>query len=82
MSDEKVQVKRIFCALVGAGMCSVTLADKLLANRILSQDEFVIFDRNADFGGVWESNKYPGAACDIPSHAYVVRSFLNPGKVP
>jgi cation diffusion facilitator CzcD-associated flavoprotein CzcO len=82
MGSGKVEVKRIFCAIVGAGMCGVTLADKLLSTGTLKQDEFVIFDRNMDFGGVWESNKYPGAACDIPSHAYVVRAFLNPGTMP
>jgi hypothetical protein len=80
MSDKQVESKRIFCAIVGAGMCGVTLADRLLATGALRHEELIVFDRSADFGGVWESNKYPGAACDIPSHAYVVRAFLNPGK--
>lgn len=80
MKSSEPEVKRIFCAIVGAGMCGVSLGYSLVHTKTLKHDEFVIFDKNADFGGVWERNKYPGAACDIPSHAYVMRCFLNPGQ--
>lgn len=72
--------KRIFCVIVGAGMCGVALGDRLIQTGTLRHNEFIIIDKNSDFGGVWKMNKYPGAACDIPSHAYVMRCFLNPGR--
>lgn len=62
-------------------MCGISLGDRLLATGTLKQDEFVIFDKNNDFGGVWETNRYPGAACDIPSHAYVMKTCLNAGTI-
>jgi len=80
--DNKDNVKRIFCVIVGAGMCGISLGDRLLETGTLKRDEFVIFDRNNDFGGVWESNRYPGVACDIPSHAYVMKTCLNSGSWP
>ncbi|CAG9975613.1 unnamed protein product [Clonostachys byssicola] len=78
MNSEQLAERRIFCAIVGAGLTGIALADKLLGTGTLKRDELVIIDRSEDFGGVWLSNKYPGVACDIPSHAYVMRSFLNP----
>ncbi|KAH8112943.1 FAD/NAD-binding domain-containing protein [Phellopilus nigrolimitatus] len=32
--------------------------------------EFTIYDKNAGVGGTWFSNRYPGVACDLPSHCY------------
>lgn len=80
METPEPEVRRIFCAAVGAGMCGVSLGTQLLKTKTLSHDELRIFDRNNDFGGVWKSNTYPGVACDIPSHAYAMRMFLNAGK--
>ncbi|VUC36292.1 unnamed protein product [Clonostachys rosea] len=77
MDSEKIATKRIFCVIVGAGMCGVSLGDELLRSGTLNRNEFIILDRNNDFGGVWESNRYPGVACDIPSHAYVMKTYLN-----
>ncbi|KAI8713970.1 hypothetical protein NCS52_01116100 [Fusarium sp. LHS14.1] len=33
---------------------------------------------NADVGGTWFENTYPGAACDIPSHSYIFPFEGNP----
>ncbi len=33
-------------------------------------DDFVIVEKQEGPGGVWEANRYPGAACDVPSHLY------------
>ncbi|KKK22065.1 hypothetical protein ARAM_002401 [Aspergillus rambellii] len=73
-----METKYIFCAIVGGGMSGVSLAQAFLRKSVLKRDEFIILDKNADYGGVWESNTYPGVACDIPSHAYVMRYSLNP----
>ncbi|KAK1975923.1 cyclohexanone monooxygenase [Colletotrichum cereale] len=40
--------------------------------------EHVIYDKNEDLGGVWFENRYPGCACDVPSHAYTLPFALNP----
>lgn len=29
-----------------------------------------IYEKNPDIGGTWYENRYPGCACDIPSHNY------------
>ncbi|NHZ41460.1 flavin-containing monooxygenase [Massilia aquatica] len=33
-------------------------------------DNFVILEKDKDFGGTWWVNTYPGCAVDIPSHLY------------
>ena len=38
--------------------------------------EHVIFEKNEDIGGTWLENRYPGAACDVPSHAYTFNFAL------
>lgn len=37
-----------------------------------------MYDKEADLGGTWYLNRYPGAGCDIPSHAYSYPFALNP----
>lgn len=76
-----MEKQEIFCLIVGAGMCGVSLGQQLVRTGTLKHEEFCILDRNQDYGGVWEGNKYPGVACDIPSHAYVMRYMLNPSKI-
>ena len=41
-------------------------------------DDFVIFERDADVGGTWWANTYPGCQCDIPSHLYSFSFAPNP----
>ncbi|PYH95472.1 dimethylaniline monooxygenase [Aspergillus ellipticus CBS 707.79] len=40
--------------------------------------EIVCYDRNADIGGTWYENRYPGCACDVPSVAYSFPWRANP----
>ena len=44
----------------------------------LTNVEHVIYEKNHDIGGTWLENRYPGCACDIPSHAYTYPFALNP----
>jgi cation diffusion facilitator CzcD-associated flavoprotein CzcO len=37
-----------------------------------------LFSRDADLGGTWATNTYPGAACDIPSALYSFSFAPNP----
>jgi cation diffusion facilitator CzcD-associated flavoprotein CzcO len=54
-------------AIIGAGFAGVGTAIQLKKAGI---DSFTIFERAGDVGGTWRDNTYPGAACDVPSHAY------------
>ena len=40
--------------------------------------DFVILEKNDGLGGTWRDNKYPGCACDVPSHMYSYSFELNP----
>ncbi len=54
-------------AIIGAGFSGIGTAIKLKQAGI---ESFTIFERAGDVGGTWRDNTYPGAACDVPSHAY------------
>lgn len=54
-------------AIIGAGFSGIGTAIELKKAGI---DSFTIFERAGDVGGTWRDNTYPGAACDVPSHAY------------
>jgi cation diffusion facilitator CzcD-associated flavoprotein CzcO len=40
--------------------------------------DVTVFERAERIGGVWHHNRYPGAACDIPSHLYEFSFQPNP----
>ena len=52
--------------IIGAGISGLCAAIELAKANI----PYVIVERRADLGGVWFDNRYPGAACDVPSHLY------------
>ena len=54
-------------AIVGAGFGGLGMAIRLKQSGI---EDFVVFERDADVGGTWWANTYPGCQCDIPSHLY------------
>ncbi len=53
--------------VVGAGFAGLGLAIRL---RKAGIDDYLILEKAADVGGCWRENRYPGAACDVPSHLY------------
>jgi cation diffusion facilitator CzcD-associated flavoprotein CzcO len=53
--------------IVGAGFSGIATA---IALRKAGFEDFTIFERADDLGGVWHQNTYPGAACDVPSALY------------
>lgn len=63
-------------AILGAGFAGIGTAIRLLKAGIRS---FTIFERADEIGGTWRDNTYPGAACDVPSHAYSLSFEQNPG---
>lgn len=63
-------------AIIGAGFAGIGSAIRLLQAGIGS---FTIFERAGEIGGTWRDNTYPGAACDVPSHAYSLSFEPHPG---
>ncbi|KAK5750820.1 hypothetical protein LTS12_019108 [Elasticomyces elasticus] len=61
---------------VGCGRSTVESAYYL--QKHIQNYELVAYDKNPDIGGTWLENKYPGVACDIPSHAYAYAFAPNP----
>ncbi len=61
---------------IGAGVTGILMAYRI--QKDCPNVEHVIYEKNEDIGGTWLENRYPGAACDIPSHAYTYQFALNP----
>ncbi len=54
-------------AIIGAGFAGIGLGIRLARRR---RESFVILERAHGVGGTWRDNRYPGVACDVPSHLY------------
>jgi cation diffusion facilitator CzcD-associated flavoprotein CzcO len=54
-------------AVVGAGFAGIGLGIRLARRR---RESFVLLERAHGVGGTWRDNRYPGVACDVPSHLY------------
>lgn len=52
--------------VIGAGLTGVAAAIKL---REAGYD-YIVIEKNADVGGTWFENRYPGVGVDTPSHFY------------
>lgn len=52
--------------IIGAGISGLCAAVQLQRAGI----PYTIVERRDSLGGVWLENRYPGAACDVPSHLY------------
>lgn len=61
---------------VGAGVSGILMTYRLQTD--CSNVEHVVYENNDDIGGTWLESRYPGCACDVPSHAYAYRFALNP----
>ena len=60
--------------VIGAGFSGLCAAIKLAEAGI----PHVVLEKDADVGGTWYENTYPGCACDIPAHLYSFSFELNP----
>ncbi len=59
--------------VIGAGLSGIAAGVKLAEAGY----DFRIYDKNAEVGGVWWQNTYPGVAVDTPSHFYSFSFLLN-----
>jgi cation diffusion facilitator CzcD-associated flavoprotein CzcO len=60
---------------VGSGFGGLGMAIRLKQEGM---EDFVIFERAQEVGGVWRDNSYPGCACDVQSHLYSFSFAPNP----
>lgn len=63
-------------AIIGAGFSGLCMAIKL---KEAGRANFRVFEKASDLGGTWFLNRYPGCACDVPSHLYSFSFDQNPG---
>ena len=54
-------------AIIGAGPGGINMGIRLKQSGF---EDFVILEKAGGIGGTWFHNRYPGCACDIPSHLY------------
>ena len=52
--------------IVGAGVCAIALGVNLGRLGI----PYTIVEKNAELGGTWYVNRYPGCGVDTPNHSY------------
>ncbi|KAL1654278.1 hypothetical protein SLS61_003283 [Didymella pomorum] len=62
--------------VIGAGFSGLYLSIRI--PEWLRNVDLVTYEQNAGVGGTWFMNRYPGCACDIPSHSYVYTFEPNP----
>ncbi|KAF5267419.1 hypothetical protein FOXYS1_1709, partial [Fusarium oxysporum] len=60
--------KPIRIVVIGAGISGIQFLKD--ATTRLPNVDITVYDKNSQEGGTWAENRYPGCACDIPSHAY------------
>jgi cation diffusion facilitator CzcD-associated flavoprotein CzcO len=65
----------VHVAIVGAGFGGLGMAIRL---RRAGVEDFVVLERDAEVGGTWWANTYPGCQCDVPSHLYSFSFAPNP----
>jgi len=75
MEDAKQNVTAVDVLIVGGGFSGLCMAIKL---REAAMNSFLLMEKSEDIGGTWWDNRYPGCACDIPSHLYSFSFELSP----
>lgn len=61
--------------IIGAGMTGILMAIKF---REAGISDITILEKADKIGGTWRENRYPGVACDVPSHMYTYSFEPNP----
>ncbi|THH13673.1 hypothetical protein EW146_g6563, partial [Bondarzewia mesenterica] len=73
--DEYRPIK-VIC--IGAGFSGIVAGIRYMPSRVPNLD-LKIYEKADGIGGTWYANRYPGLACDIPSHCTQWSSFYAPG---
>ena len=53
--------------IIGSGFSGLGMA---IALQQEGKRSYVVLEKGSGVGGTWRENRYPGAACDVPSHLY------------
>jgi len=61
--------------VIGAGMAGVLAVIRL---RQIGLPDVTVYEKADRLGGTWRENRYPGVACDVPSHLYSYSFAPNP----
>ena len=61
--------------VVGTGFAGLGTA---IALKKAGRHDFVVLERAESVAGTWRDNRYPGCACDVPSHLYSFSFAPNP----
>lgn len=61
---------------IGSGLFGINLAYWISVK--CENFELTVFEKSSELGGVWNHNRYPGVACDVPSHVYQYSFAPNP----
>jgi 4-hydroxyacetophenone monooxygenase len=72
--DEIAAGRRVTVGIVGAGMSGIIAAHRLRQAGV----DVVVFEKNADVGGTWLENDYPGCRVDIQNHFYSYATAQTP----
>jgi cyclohexanone monooxygenase len=73
--DNGTAPRHVRVGIIGAGFGGLGTAIRLLRE---GEGDFLVFERDADVGGTWWANTYPGCQCDVPSHLYSFSFAPNP----
>ncbi|OHE98473.1 hypothetical protein CORC01_06264 [Colletotrichum orchidophilum] len=69
--------QRLRITIIGAGVSGISMAYKL-QKHLKDYVEIQILEKSPELGGTWFENRYPGCACDVPSHCYQFSFAPNP----
>jgi cation diffusion facilitator CzcD-associated flavoprotein CzcO len=77
IKDEPVEnLRPLKVRVIGAGYSGIYLGIRI--PQRLRNIDLQIYEKNEGVGGTWWENRYPGCACDIPSHSYQYSFNPNP----
>ncbi|PQE12791.1 hypothetical protein CJF30_00002694 [Rutstroemia sp. NJR-2017a BBW] len=77
IKDEPVEnLRPLKVRVIGAGYSGIYLGIRI--PQRLRNIDLQIYEKNEGIGGTWYENRYPGCACDIPSHSYQYSFNPNP----
>jgi cation diffusion facilitator CzcD-associated flavoprotein CzcO len=62
-----IRPRELEVVIVGAGVGGIAAAIELRRHGI---GDVTVLERAPELGGTWFYNRYPGVACDVPSHLY------------
>ncbi|KAJ5058241.1 putative flavoprotein [Bipolaris maydis] len=68
--------KHLRIVMIGCGLAGIQFAHDVKTR--LTNFELDLYEKNPKVGGTWYENRYPGCACDVPSHTYHFSWETNP----